>query len=1205
MEFALRALCIATLVGMIQVSFGLGPDEGPEVPPGLGMCEVAVNASECTAATCSWVSRGQTNCAPLPDACNAIETDVVACNSTTGCAWSTDLSECTNASVPMAGSQCYSYDSSVCGATMGCAMSTETSEYCTDYSQCYTKTEAQCNSSSASCVWSAEGMVCDPVGGGSGPMDACEMHPNSTTCSAASCSWLSITTTLCTAASDLCSTTGGSSAATCNAIFGCFFDTILSQCVSATGGVFCEGFSGNSSACAAADGCDASVLDSSYCTAYSACYAYNESACAAAAPACLWSPLVSACTVGVDTGPTTLMPPTLGFTNPPSPSPPTTPPVPVTCPELMSAEACRNLSCSWVPLAISVCHPVPDTCSTQGDTNASACDAIDGCTYSVDFQFCMNESSPLGGQMCLSYNQSTCETMTACVYSYEEFPYCDTYSSCYTLDATDCASEPHCSWTGGACWPSTGFPSPTAEPPTPPPAVASDCHAVTEPVSCGASGCSWIPSSPGACMRAPDACSSVLDFNVTACNSIDGCTWDTMMFMCENDTSTATDAQCNALQPSACGSVPGCVPVSDGFSECVPYDGCYAKTTAQCAAANGTCNWSPALSLCVPSGTAPPTPPGVECTVLPDNASCTASMCSWVPQAQVSCEPVPDACSAVTGFDAAACNAVAGCEWHSSFLLCMNTTATMGGFLCYGYNTSTCGTVPGCAVASGDMSFCAPYSTCYGRSAAACTGNGTSCMWSDEGAICVPSGTDVTPPPVTGPPVAGPTTDPGVCGMSPTRENCTASMCYWVPVSTEFCAPTPDACNSVAEQNASSCSAVPGCSFDDSEFTCRNDSLTVSPSDCFSRSESTCALVMGCSIVSTDESYCSSVAPPSMAPTMGTESPTTTPPSDAPTVANITMSPSTMSPTRSPPTASPVASTPTAPPSPTTLVCQNNCGQPRFGGGTCERVGNETLCTSCNDNKVLFHGRCVQYIMCQSRRIISGPLTDLSCPRCDDRNCNFCQIFPSPTVQVCRKCRDSKYLYNNQCVDTCPANMTSVGITAYGRMCENAPLNCRSNRALNSRLSLPYKCACPTNSNGRGSNCHECTFNAGEFGQQCTKCRGNWKLYNETCYPSCAASGCPSTYITYGVGSYGNQCRPPFTCTNRNDRADGTGDACRCPRTLSNCRVCDWGVGGTVCTQCQSSRFLYMGTCRRTCPSGTTPIIPDVNPGIGRTCMDA
>eukprot|EP00041_Stephanoeca_diplocostata_P019212 m.409170 g.409170 ORF g.409170 m.409170 type:complete len:125 (+) comp21243_c1_seq4:1194-1568(+) len=93
--------------------------------------------------------------------------------------------------------------------------------------------------------------------------------------------------------------------------------------------------------------------------------------------------------------------------------------------------------------------------------------------------------------------------------------------------------------------------------------------------------------------------------------------------------------------------------------------------------------------------------------------------------------------------------------------------------------------------------------------------------------------------------------------------------------------------------------------------------------------------------------------------------------------------------------------------------------------------------------------------------------------------------------------------------------------------------------------------------------------------------------------------GCNIAYC--GIqGSYGNECRPPFTCTNRLDEA---GVACRCPRALSNCRTCDWGIGGTVCTQCQSSRFLWMGACQRSCPSGTTAIIPSVTPGIGRTCV--
>lgn len=268
----------------------------------------------------------------------------------------------------------------------------------------------------------------------------------------------------------------------------------------------------------------------------------------------------------------------------------------------------------------------------------------------------------------------------------------------------------------------------------------------------------------------------------------------------------------------------------------------------------------------------------------------------------------------------------------------------------------------------------------------------------------------------------------------------------------------------------------------------------------------------------------------------------------------------------------------------TPLQCPTNCGTPERGGGTCEMVDGFVNCTSCNtDSRILQHGRCVQRIYCRSNTIVSGILVNQSC-RCTDRNCFYC--IQNPGSEVCGKCRNGMYLLNDTCQETCPADMALMGVSLWGRACMAAPFVCQSQRIQG--LTESVNCKCPGPGNTPSPDCFSCDFLPGENGERCTKCRGNKYLYNNTCHSDCSIA--PAGMLAYGVGSYGGECRAPFTCADGVHTTQGT--ECKCSADIGSktCRTCDWSLTETRCTQCQSGRYLYDGTCLGSCPSGTTGV---------------
>ena len=81
-------------------------------------------------------------------------------------------------------------------------------------------------------------------------------------------------------------------------------------------------------------------------------------------------------------------------------------------------------------------------------------------------------------------------------------------------------------------------------------------------------------------------------------------------------------------------------------------------------------------------------------------------------------------------------------------------------------------------------------------------------------------------------------------------------------------------------------------------------------------------------------------------------------------------------------------------------------------------------------------------------------------------------------------------------------------------------------------------------------NLFQCEHRAGGYGEVCTRCNGGRYLYDSACLESCAGL---EGLISYNPGSYGRECRAPFTCS---DRVDGDGRDCKCPRSVGKVGHC-------------------------------------------------
>eukprot|EP00040_Diaphanoeca_grandis_P036592 m.233717 g.233717 ORF g.233717 m.233717 type:complete len:1181 (+) comp33646_c1_seq3:143-3685(+) len=277
--------------------------------------------------------------------------------------------------------------------------------------------------------------------------------------------------------------------------------------------------------------------------------------------------------------------------------------------------------------------------------------------------------------------------------------------------------------------------------------------------------------------------------------------------------------------------------------------------------------------------------------------------------------------------------------------------------------------------------------------------------------------------------------------------------------------------------------------------------------------------------------------------------------------------------------------------------CPQNCGS-----GGC--IGDQ--CTSCGSQKILitgadadtgaYLGKCYSSVQCKNSKVQNGALAGAQCS-CPGK-CHECVSTVDATS--CKKCGFKRYLNNNECLTECPPGLTHSGVATWGRRCR-LPFSCKK-LVSSDTTEGTFGCRCAQFDDEGvikgNSDCQRCTFEAGGFGEKCTKCQ-NEQFLNLTSLECQATCDPAANLVSYDVKPVGRTCREPFICALKLDEA---GVGCRCPKSVggANCQVCDWRLGGTVCTRCDNRKFLYNGVCGDTCPFGKK----DGRAKAGRECIE-
>jgi len=170
------------------------------------------------------------------------------------------------------------------------------------------------------------------------------------------------------------------------------------------------------------------------------------------------------------------------------------------------------------------------------------------------------------------------------------------------------------------------------------------------------------------------------------------------------------------------------------------------------------------------------------------------------------------------------------------------------------------------------------------------------------------------------------------------------------------------------------------------------------------------------------------------------------------------------------------------------------------------------------------------------------------------------------------------------CHVSCPVHLASAGVGQFKRRCAE-PFTCQSGRLVG--LDVNYGCKCAIEGNAAIADCQICEHRAGEYGQHCIRCNAGMFLHENRC----TRADCDGLagLVEYAPGTYGRECRVPFTCIGRVDEA---GNACKCSRAVgkNDCASCDYAEGGAACSRCTNSRYLRQGTCVDGCRASETPV---------------
>eukprot|EP00043_Microstomoeca_roanoka_P014701 m.146299 g.146299 ORF g.146299 m.146299 type:complete len:824 (+) comp16083_c0_seq1:126-2597(+) len=265
--------------------------------------------------------------------------------------------------------------------------------------------------------------------------------------------------------------------------------------------------------------------------------------------------------------------------------------------------------------------------------------------------------------------------------------------------------------------------------------------------------------------------------------------------------------------------------------------------------------------------------------------------------------------------------------------------------------------------------------------------------------------------------------------------------------------------------------------------------------------------------------------------------------------------------------------------------CPSSCTSCVYGQGV-----NNVTCLACHSDYYLIQTECLPRGTC-IRNHIEGSPTNEACD-CGIESCHRCRIIKATGEVDCTHCRDSKYLFEQQCLNACPSPEVAVGagFSTFGRYCHPGDVTCRSRKVI-TRDSPFYGATCPCD-----PACHICTWT--ESGNTCSRCRDAKYLLDGQCVDTC-----PSNYTHSGVQSYGRECLSPFTCRGNRHDTDRT-LPCQCA-DRQNCFECQLLAGNqpgeAPCTKCRNGRYLHQGECLKSCPSGT--VSNGETGGYGRECL--
>eukprot|EP00049_Salpingoeca_infusionum_P014494 m.271699 g.271699 ORF g.271699 m.271699 type:complete len:312 (+) comp15683_c18_seq4:1738-2673(+) len=202
----------------------------------------------------------------------------------------------------------------------------------------------------------------------------------------------------------------------------------------------------------------------------------------------------------------------------------------------------------------------------------------------------------------------------------------------------------------------------------------------------------------------------------------------------------------------------------------------------------------------------------------------------------------------------------------------------------------------------------------------------------------------------------------------------------------------------------------------------------------------------------------------------------------------------------------------------------------------CFECSTENVCTICKNAKYLFEGECLD--TCPEGFVGAGfgnfrRTCEPGSPAvpCDVDNCYECS-----SDHVCSICKQATFLLDGVCVDSCPVDFVEEGSGDFNKKCtpvEEVPA-CRP----------------------KVDNCHTCNADQSE----CIICSGAKYLLDGICVDECPSS----SYNAIGSGNFHRRCVSPYACA------------------IDGCHRCD--AVTKQCTTCRDEKFLLDGQCVESCP---------------------